>query len=249
VGEPFIRFYAGYPVRDASGMKIGTICVFDTSPREFTQKDKTSLTDFAALIESEIRFNKIINEQINLAKEFERVNQASMVDSLTRLWNRVAIENFLQHQIQLANSTKVSFGIAIIGLDSFKSINDAYGHSAGDAVLCQIAKKLLSGYRDTDKVGRWGDEEFLIIIDEPKANLLSAIANRARELISSTRLICDDNKINVSVTTGVCFYDWKHPVDMATLIACADKALYEGKITGKNTVVESAKTKRRSREP
>ena len=236
-GEPHIRFYAGYPVHAEDGSKIGSLCLIDTKPRDFKDSDLTQLKDMAAMIENELSSKRARTIQDQLHDELAQAKKQAMVDGLTRLWNRSGIEELMKKQMALAEQNKENFGLAIIDIDNFKSINDTYGHNAGDSILRAVAKRLLRGYRSTDSVGRWGGEEFLVIMDgNTEADNFFDAAERARNVISSEPITFDNLKITITVTTGLSSFNWETPCEIVKLVGAADQALYEGKNKGKNVV-------------
>lgn len=236
-GEPKIRFYAGYPVHSRNHFKIGSLCIIDTKPREFTKDQLASLRDIVILIETEIEANKVFFEKLKLLEELNLVKKQSDIDGLTRLFNRKAVECILNDKMQNARENRCNFGVALIDIDDFKKINDQYGHCAGDEVLREVAKRLLIGYRESDIIGRWGGEEFLIIIDEARNNNLFQIAERARTIISAEPVVYNDQLIKVTITTGVSTYIWEKNMSSTELVTSADNKLYKGKSKGKNVVV------------
>ena len=238
--EPKIRFYAGTPIRSANGLKIGTLCIIDTCPREFTEEDALLLKDLAALIEAEVLSSKLNVNQLNLIEELKNVKTLSLTDGLTRLWNRPAIENLLQNQIDMATASKKGFGIAMMDIDNFKKVNDTYGHCAGDEVLRIVAKRFLTGYRETDSVGRWGGEEFLAILDFGDQSRMLSIVDRARLAIAAEPIVFQGQELSVTVTIGATYFDGNNACDMLALVSRADKALYQGKLAGKNIVIENS---------
>ncbi len=235
--EPKIRFYAGYPVYSLDRNKIGTLCIIDTQPRSFTEQELLPLKDMAALIQTEISANKFYLDSFKLRQELTSVKKLSCIDGLTRVLNRSGIEELLNEKIRFSKEVQRNFGIALIDIDNFKKVNDNYGHCAGDEVLRQVIKRLLSGYRDTDTIGRWGGEEFLVIVDlKHNANLFD-FADRARKLVASEPITFSGKSLKITVTTGVVHFDHENPVDISVLLRSADKALYKGKHNGKNVVV------------
>jgi diguanylate cyclase (GGDEF)-like protein len=236
MGAPNIRFYAGCPVRGINKEKIGSLCIIDQKPRSFSTAELVALKDMAALIETEVAANKINFDKLKLTQDLCNIKKTALVDGLTRVLNRASIENLLQHKIQQANATNLGFGVALIDVDDFKKINDTHGHCAGDEVLRQLAKRLLIGYRDFDTIGRWGGEEFLVILDLQYEKDLLKVAERARSIIADKPIIFENKSLTITITTGVSWYNG-HTSVLTDLITDADKALYSGKHKGKNIVV------------
>jgi len=242
-GEPFIRFYAGYPVHSADGFKIGSLCIIDTKPHDFTKAQLAPLKDMAAMLEAELKALDARKQQVETVEELERAKRQALVDGLTRLWNRSGIENIVRKQMHIAKESKENFAVALVDIDNFKAVNDTYGHNAGDAILRNVAKRLLRGYRATDSVGRWGGEEFLVVLNSADQENFFNAAERARNIISETPIIFENLEITITVTTGLTSFDWTRPCEIIDLISEADQALYMGKHTGKNVVKISLSVK------
>jgi diguanylate cyclase (GGDEF)-like protein len=242
-GPPFIRFYAGCPVQTASGLKVGSLCIIDTKPHHFTQTDLSQLKDMAKLAEAEINASQNQDIQKKLMTELERAKRQALVDGLTRLWNRAGIESIIKKQEAESRQKHENFGIALIDIDNFKAVNDTYGHNTGDAILRAVAKRLLSSYRRSDSVGRWGGEEFIVVFNSGDEERFFEIAENARTNISASPIEIDNLEITITITTGLSYADWKKPAEIVSLVSEADKALYEGKLTGKNVVKISINVK------
>jgi len=180
----------------------------------------------------------IIYKQILLnrtTKELQSTNEdlynLYITDQLTGLYNRYKLDEIFSKEITRSQRYKNSFGIIIVDIDNFKSINDNYGHLIGDKVLVEIATVLKTSIRDTDAVGRWGGEEFLIICPEANENGSTVIAQKIRSNIESYEF----NTIGkVTVSLGISIYKETDTGD--SLLIRADEALYISKKNGKNQV-------------
>jgi diguanylate cyclase (GGDEF)-like protein len=236
-GAPNIRFYAGYPIQ-LNHQKLGTVSLVDHKPRYFSSDQLILLKDVAALIETEIQNYAISSDKGKLALDLDQARLASMVDPLTNLWNRQGIYNILKHRMDeyLLNGT--SFAVAILDIDNFKAINDTYGHESGDQTLKTIANILIEGCRETDAIGRWGGEEFLILINESNVNYVNEIAERIRSTLESQKVsVLFAPPLDITVTIGLTgILPWTYPT-LEEMINKADQALYQGKRGGRNQVV------------
>ncbi len=156
-------------------------------------------------------------------------------DPLTGLWNRAATFDLLRRELNRSRRQGSPVGIVMADLDHFKLINDTYGHMAGDAVLREVAEKIVSCVRSYDIVGRFGGEEFLIIF--PACSALNAVgqAERLRERISAAPLGGPEYSIPVTLSLGVAGSD-EFRQDMELLVRGADAALYRAKEGGRNRV-------------
>ncbi len=165
----------------------------------------------------------------------EKLERLANFDSLTGLYNRRAILDKLDELINLANRYKEDFSLSMLDIDNFKKVNDRYGHLTGDEVLEKIAVLIRRNIRETDIVGRYGGEEFIIIL--PKTNLSSAwvVAERLRNIIEKAELKDSaGNAFTIAVSQGL--VGWERDEDAASLISRADAALYKAKEKGRNRV-------------
>ncbi len=165
----------------------------------------------------------------------EKLERLATFDSLTGLYNRRAVLGRLDELINLANRYKEDFSLSMLDIDNFKKVNDYCGHLTGDEVLEEIAVLIRRNIRETDIVGRYGGEEFIIIL--PKTNLSSAwvVAERLRSIIEKTGMKDSaGNAFTITVSQGL--VGWERDEDAASLISRADEALYKAKEKGRNRV-------------
>jgi two-component system cell cycle response regulator len=165
----------------------------------------------------------------------EKLEKLANFDSLTGLYNRRAILGKLRELISRANRYKEDFSLVMLDIDHFKKVNDSYGHLTGDEVLEKVAALIRQNIRDTDIAGRYGGEEYIIIL--PHTNLSSAwvIAERIRSIIEKAEM--KDPAGNVfAVTVSQGLSNWERYEDADSLISCTDEALYKAKEKGRNRV-------------
>jgi len=165
----------------------------------------------------------------------EKLERLATFDSLTGLYNRRAILGKLRELINLANRYKEDFSLSMLDIDHFKKVNDRYGHLTGDDVLEKVAALIRGNIRDTDIAGRYGGEEFIIIL--PQATLSSAwvVAERLRSIIEQAEM--KDPAGNVfAITVSQGLAGWERGEDAHSLISRSDEALYKAKEKGRNRV-------------
>jgi diguanylate cyclase (GGDEF)-like protein len=186
--------------------------------------------------------NKIIAEQNEkLKKAYKKVEELASIDSLTGLSNRRDILKKIRHEANRFDRNKKPFALIMGDIDDFKSVNDTYGHDAGDMVLQAIANFIKTNIRKQDTVGRWGGEEFLVLLPDTDLKGAKFIAEKLREGIFSHTIQYSNYDLKVTITFGVAVY--KKLRDINECIKEADQALYLGKVRKKNCVVSSDELK------
>ena len=233
-----IGFYAGCPVRAANGLPIGTLCAIDTKPRDMSADQLDALRDLAAMLETELKLASLSRSQASLIEELSQANRLAMIDPLTRLWNRAGLHELLQREWAEALRAKKQVTLVICDIDHFKSINDTRGHAGGDDVLRGVAKKLLDTLRGEDIVGRWGGEEFLLVLTDCQQGKVDATLERIRAAIAAEPFDADGAPQPVTMSFGVATVIPSEGGEcMESLIKRADAALYRAKRDGRNRVV------------
>ncbi|PKO58385.1 MAG: hypothetical protein CVU24_17240, partial [Betaproteobacteria bacterium HGW-Betaproteobacteria-18] len=161
----------------------------------------------------------------------------STIDALTNIYNRRYINEFLAMETERSRRKERSFSVAIADVDDFKKINDSYGHTAGDQVLQSVVQALVDGTREYDVVGRYGGEEFLVVMPEVAKSVAVQVIERVRaQIAAKTTNLPHGQSTAVTASFGVATYpdDGENPED---LLVKADERLYAAKRSGKNRVV------------
>jgi diguanylate cyclase (GGDEF)-like protein len=188
-------------------------------------------------VENQLKLNKayagLRRSNDELLEAYALLQQLVTVDPLTGLENCRSIMIFTELQIKLAQRYKTFFSILLIDLDYFKKINDTYGHLIGDEILKNIAKILKYVLRNVDHIGRFGGEEFIVIL--PNTNLKNAVlvAEKVREAIANFKHNIEEQIIQATVSIGIASYNSLDD-DANQIIKRADQALYTAKSSGRN---------------
>ncbi len=207
-GDPYIRFYAGCPIRAPGGMFIGTLCVIDTVARIFNEDDVEMLKDLARMVESELT-----------------AVQMATIDELTGISNRRGFNMISEYSLALCLRHKRPATIALLDLNDFKPINDNYGHAEGDKVLKFFAESLKDFFRDSDLVARLGGDEFCILLISTGKKVAKEVFNK---FINKFQLMNDASiePYDVSFSIGLSFFDPDSPKSIDLLIKDADENMY-----------------------
>ena len=185
----------------------------------------------------------LIYDVTNIAanrRHLERVNQQlaelSQTDSLTGVANRGHWDNCLQDEFARVRRYKETASVILLDIDHFKSVNDNYGHQVGDEVLRQVTAIIEAQLRDTDIVGRYGGEEFAILLPKTAAQQALVLSERLRNAVAENVFDCGAHQLKVTISLGIAELDYSHD-DSAKSIEAADLALYQAKNNGRNRSV------------
>jgi two-component system cell cycle response regulator len=177
---------------------------------------------------------------IELHREIDAKNklleEMAHTDPLTSLPNRRAIEEWANRQLKGAARHGYSLWVVHVDLDSFKNINDSYGHDAGDQVLRGIAGILKEHTRASDISGRMGGDEFLLVVSHVEEKYIQPTAERLRNQIALQKFCFSGKNCSVTASIGVCGFVGTEPPEFLKLVRQADKALYAAKRAGRNQI-------------
>lgn len=217
-GDPKIRFYAGAPLKTSNGYRVGTLCAIDRNPRKLSKNEEDILVQLAALVVRELELRKI-----------------AAVDGLTGAMSRRSFTNFSNREFSRSNRYGHDLSALMLDLDHFKSINDNYGHPAGDHVLKVVARQCQSHLREHDLFGRMGGEEFSLMLPETGLDEAIHVAERTKAAIEALEILWVGHRIQVTASIGVsCIKETDS--EMKAIISRADQALYDAKNAGRNQV-------------
>jgi diguanylate cyclase (GGDEF)-like protein len=169
------------------------------------------------------------------AQSYRDAVECARRDGLTGLHNRLAIDEVMQREIKLAHRYGTPLSLIVLDIDDFKAINDRYGHGAGDRVIQCVARQLAAGGRESDVVGRYGGEEFVVLLNNTDLEGARRVAERMRAAVAAATCTIDDHSLETTVSAGVT--SLREGEDGTAVFERADAALYQAKAAGKDRVV------------
>lgn len=178
--------------------------------------------------------NHLASKIKKLEKELKTAKEESKEDFLTKLYNRRALDEFIEIKEAEFKRYGHNFSIILFDLDKFKDVNDNYGHESGDAVLVAFAKIMKSEARNVDVIGRFGGEEFMVVLSETDTKGGVVFAQKVRKHVQKAKFMYKGERIKVTVSAGVSERA-KH-VTLKAVVNSADEYLYKAKNDGRNQV-------------
>ncbi len=162
-----------------------------------------------------------------------KMTQKATVDKLTGIHIRSYVQDRVEQLFEKGNLFDLNFSVIMLDIDHFKDVNDTYGHTRGDEVLQDVAEILKNSIRKSDILGRYGGEEFVIVLNDVKKEIVLSVADKIRQAIEKAKLLGEDRALTISVGAACYPQDGK---TFDSLIENADKALYKSKNNGRNMV-------------
>lgn len=189
---------------------------------------------------------RILDLQEELVSARESMRHAATHDSLTGLTNRGEILAMLERELERARRERKPVAVILCDVDHFKNVNDTLGHLFGDEALREIGKRLRAQLRVYDGVGRYGGEEFLMVL--PSCDLPNALlrANELREIIANTPVVCSGEERLITMSMGVAVSRCEGKNEVETLLNQADAGLYQAKENGRNRIEHFTSTAKKA---
>ena len=204
-----------------------------TKPIEFAE--------LKARLNAQLRLKSLQEELKQLAEQLQEANQRllsmSRTDGLTGIANRRHLEERLEEMYEHSKRLNEPVAVVMCDIDKFKSVNDTYGHQAGDAVLVQVARILEGAAREVDRVGRYGGEEFMLILAGTVLDAAVTFAERVRRDVESYVFTFEGGTLRRTASFGVAAVPHPRLSNCDSLVKAADDALYVAKETGRNRVI------------
>lgn len=169
-----------------------------------------------------------------LQKSYSQIQHLAQTDPLTKLSNRRDTFERIESEVVRCKRNGKPFAIVLADIDNFKQFNDQHGHDCGDFVLIAAANTIKNMLRENDHIGRWGGEEFMILLPDTASNDAKVVSEKIRRTLNDKKYTFNNIECNITMTFGIGIYDGKS--DIVSSIGQADKALNKGKQNGKNCV-------------
>ena len=229
-GMPFIPIIL-VTARDTTQDKVAGL---DAGADDYLTKP-INFPELEARVRSMLRIKKLQDEIELKNRELERV---SITDGLTGLYNHRHIHLLLHEEFERADRIGELISVAMFDLDRFKSVNDNHGHQAGDRVLEQMSDILRESAREIDRLGRYGGEEFMVILPGTSIDDAEVFVERVRHEVQRRPFnIGGTDPLHMTISAGIATYPDPNINDPETLVRLADEALYSAKTSGRNKVV------------
>ncbi|NLW92689.1 MAG: diguanylate cyclase [Syntrophomonadaceae bacterium] len=177
---------------------------------------------------------RIVSLQQSLQEALEIQRFQARHDPLTGLLNHGEILRILDQELQRADRQQLNLAIMMGDLDHFKKVNDTYGHVAGDAVLVEVSERIKKNLRLYDSIGRYGGEEFLLVLPGCSRDEAEIIANRIMNSVRENPVLFHDQQIPITISLGIAFNNAGAPEKIVDIIQAADTAMYQAKQNGRN---------------
>jgi diguanylate cyclase (GGDEF)-like protein len=231
-------------------LAVPRVAIVATDGKPFAEEERRLIRELFDVIrmaeEGEARYQELEQRMLSLQRENldlvvrnRSLSEVSSRDTLTGLYNRWYVIEKIDSELNRALRHGSPMSVLMLDIDHFKRVNDTWGHGAGDEVLKSVGKLLRESCRVYDVPGRYGGEEFCIVLPETKPGNTTVVAERIRSRLEKTELNCGDTSIAVTASIGIAGLSCNEQEDVlspAALIDRADRALYSAKSRGRNRI-------------
>jgi two-component system, cell cycle response regulator len=190
---------------------------------------------------------RILELEDRLVEAREGMRFQATHDLLTSLWNRGVIIELIAREVERSHREKSLIAVMMCDIDHFKSVNDKYGHMTGDDVLREVSRRLQNSVRSYDMVGRFGGEEFIVVLNKCDPSTVISRAESMRNSIASKLIQASQNPLQITISVGVALSSEFPNSSADELIHAADQALYAAKAAGRNCIRLAAPLNQRSK--
>ncbi len=218
----------------APGVKLEAL---EIGAKDFVFKSSREITieDFEKEIVARTKIHITLKRTYeSLLSSTEALYQMSIIDPLTGAYNRRHMNEVLKIEYSRALRNGSTLSVVIFDIDNFKNINDTYGHTVGDRILCELVSRIKNVKRDYDQIFRFGGDEFLVMMPETRSDGIKSFYERVRETIQKSPVKDGNIVMNFTISAGATFFPSKKTRTLEELIKNADDALYNSKKSGKN---------------
>lgn len=213
LNDPFIRFYAGCPLRHLDGSMLGTLCIIDQKPRNINEEDLDALSDLAELA----------------ARELMAIELATL-DELTKISNRRGFIKLAQHSLTICARQKIPASLVFLDLNNFKPINDTFGHAEGDTALIAFSDLMKESFRRSDVFARLGGDEFAILLTDTLTEPAGKTMMRFRHALEQYNKTANRG-YDIAFSEGIITINHEEKLPIESLLSQADSLMYEQKNT------------------
>ncbi|MEO9969094.1 MAG: sensor domain-containing diguanylate cyclase [Hyphomonadaceae bacterium] len=238
-GAPGIHFFAGTPLRNPHGQRFGTLCLMDTKPRTFTQREIALLNSMALLVSNDICLRSAgryaVRDLVEAEQDKCELYDLATTDELTSALNRRSFFYLSKREMRRRARHRNAMSVIMLDIDHFKQVNDVHGHAMGDTVIQRLSKVISDTSRDEDIFGRLGGEEFGLVLPDTNLQGAAILAERIRASAAALSFKSGRETFKITVSLGVDEPGF-NDTDINDALDRADQALYRAKQNGRNRV-------------
>jgi diguanylate cyclase (GGDEF)-like protein len=177
-----------------------------------------------------------VKSALRFKEQQDKLKEMAFKDGLTGLFNHAVLMELFEKEVKKQERSIRSISFMMLDIDFFKKVNDTYGHLAGDMIIKQVADILKSSVRDSDIVGRYGGEEFGVVLPEANAQEACIVGERIRQAVENNAFDIGTEKVKITLSVGIYVKDHADAIGYKEVIKKADDALYKAKQNGRNRV-------------
>lgn len=238
VGPPYVRFFAVQPVIDKNQV-VGAIYLIDYAARQHQEDDMFLLSDLAGLVTQELQVDSLQMAHDDLVRQNRALRRESMIDPLFGTWNRSAIVRSLEIEVMRCKAADKPMSLAMVSIDNYNELKNEHGLHAAESVLIKMVSRVRSCIRPFDALGRYGSEEFLVVMPGASHVVIQAVTERIRNTVLAHTETINEQEVAVTVCVGTASTDVFPDAASEFLMTTVEQALHKARQAGTNKVVHA----------
>lgn len=238
-GAPYLRFYAATPLRGTKGDVIGNLVLFDYQPRALDEEQLFLLADLATMVERELVITEVYHAQVQLLKQNRLLKREMMLDPVLGTWNKESIVRSLRIEMERCAKAEKPMALILASIDQMPELRQVHGVAITDLVLVKSVSRIRSCIRPFDALGRFVNDELMIVLPGASHLVAAAVAERIKMSIMTHPDMIENAETALTLCAGVVSTDTYPQAEPDVLINLAEKALFSARTAGNNRVVLS----------
>lgn len=238
VGPPYVRFYAAQPILNKNSV-VGAIYLIDYAVRQYHEEDAFLLNDLASLAERELFCGSLQVAHNDMLRQNRSLRRESMIDPLFGTWNRSAIIRSLEIEVTRCKASVKPVSLIMVSINNYTELKNEFGLHVAESVSIKMVSRIRSCVRPFDALGRYGTEEFLVVLPGISHTVIQAVTERIRSAVLLHSESVNSKTIDITVCMGTVSTDVFTNMPPDELINQVEQALYSAKKAGNNKIVHA----------
>ncbi|MCB6183934.1 diguanylate cyclase [Leeia sp. TBRC 13508] len=203
-GAPHIVFYAGYPIKNSEGFRLGTLCIVDHQRRKLTHQEKLTLKDLGVWVEQVMKLRTLSEVQTQMLEVIDEAERRSLLDNYLNIWNKTAIIDVLNREVNRAYRHQRALSLMMVRIENMAALQAQYGDAFTASATLDVVRNIRSVTRSFDSIGVYDFDSFMVVLPESDAIKTAEIWGKLHEATGMLPCLVGDELIDLTLKVGIC---------------------------------------------